>query len=224
MLSVIVAAWGPVGGNRYARFVPRWFSALAAMRPLPAEVVVVHSSPEPLGLLAYPDPPVPVIGVACDGRQAEMLNAGVTAASQSWCSCIGVDDCYMPDALELLPTAYRLGADVMVWNHRERDSDHVWHCHWSPEQLRYANTVQGASPFRKSLWSRIGGFRDLGWCDWAFWLDAAKSGAKALETGRVAVVYDAGHTHETLSGPALAKARRDAHDRQIRELVQELYP
>ena len=223
MLSVIVAVWGEPG-NRYSRFVSRWWDAIAAMKPRPAEVVVVHSDPEPLGLLAAAPDGIPVVAVPFAGSHAAMCNAGVRAASQPWCSTIGVDDCYCPDALGLLGAADAIGADVMVWNHRERDSDHVWECFWSSRHLRRCNTVQGASPFRKALWERVGGFPDLAWFDWGFWLMAAKHDAMALNTNRIGVIFDAGHSHDTFSGPALPESERLARDAEIHQLAQELYP
>jgi hypothetical protein len=223
MISIVVLAWGEPG-NRYSGFVGRWWEAVMAMSPKPAEVVVVHSEPEPLGLLNAAPAGMKLVAVPCEGTAPQMANAGVRAASQPWFSAIGVDDTYRPDAFKHLEAATQVGAEIVVWNHQERDSDHVWECFWSPAVLRRANTVQGASPVRRSLWERAGGFPDVAWWDWGFWLRAAAAGAVAMETGAIGVDFDAGRNHETFSGPALPAEIRANRDREIFRLVQDIFP
>lgn len=212
MLSVVVASYGPIG-NPYAQFVDRWWRGVLRMNPRPAEVIVAHTLPEPLGLLEYPVSGIAVRSVVVSvSDAASVYNAGVEAASQPWISTIGVDDTYRPDALALLQDADAAGADIMLWDHYELGS-HVWNCFWDPKTLKTANTVQGSSPFRRELWRRVGGFPRIGWFDWGFWLRCAKAGAKAFATHRVGVDFDPGIHHVTHSGqaaPIEAKRYRDA--------------
>lgn len=221
MLSVIVPAWGGAG-NPYARFVTRWWAAVGAMVPAPAEVVVVHTYPEPLGIIAAAPPGIAVKSVPIKPtRPNEFANAGIEAASHPWVSVIGVDDFYRPDALAGLAEADACGADIMVWDQEELGS-HVWGCYWCPATLRQANTLAGSCPVRRILWARVGGFPDLGWSDWAFWLKAAAVGAKAWHCGRVGVVFDPGRDHETFSGVQLPSAVRLARDAEIMEFARNL--
>jgi hypothetical protein len=222
MLSVVVAAWGPVG-NPYSAFVSRWWAAIERMRPNPAEVVVVHTEPEPLGLLAAAPAGIAVRSVPIQpGPPVDFWNAGVEAASQPWVSTIGVDDCYRSDALALLAKADAAGAEIMVWHHQERGG-HVWHTFWNPEVLKRANTVQGASPFRRELWQRVGGYPPVGWCDWGLWLRCAKAGATVAHTQRIGVDFDIGDERETFSGRSLKEADRIARDAEIDALVDDLF-
>lgn len=218
MLSVVVLAYGPAG-NPYAQFVQRWWEAVRLIQP--AEVVVVHSDPEPLGVLAAAPPEITVKAVPMRGSFANGLNIGTMAASQPWVSTIGIDDCYRPGACELLPLADAVGAEIMLWNHYELGG-HVWTTSWDVQTLRRANTVQGSSPFRRDLWVRAGGFPDIGWSDWGFWLRCAKAGAKAWHCGRIGVDFDPGLSHATYSGRALSEQDRDARDKEVFALVSEL--
>lgn len=223
MLSVIVPAWGPVG-NAYSRYVARWWAAVEAMTPGPAEVVVVHSNPEPIGLLALAPPGLSVRSVAiCSDRVEDFVNAGVEAASQPWVSAIGVDDVYRRDALADLAAADAMGADIMVWDQEELGS-HVWRCFWSPTVLQTANTIAGSCPFRRDLWRRVGGQPRLGWSDWGFWLRCAAAGAKAWHCHRIGVVFDPGHDHETYSGLRLPSSERLVRDAEIMAFARSLTP
>lgn len=218
MLSVIVLAYG-APGNPYSQFVQRWWDSVLCVQP--AEVVVVHTDPEPLGLISAAPHGIVVTAVPMPGSFANGMNAGVQAATQPWVSTIGVDDCYRHGACELLPLADAAGTEIMLWNHYELGS-HVWTTSWDVKTLRRANTVQGASPFRRDLWVRAGGFPDIGWGDWGFWLRCAKAGAKAWHCGRIGVDFDPGISHSTYSGRALSEQDRDARDNEVFALASEL--
>lgn len=218
MLTVVVMSYGEPG-NQYCQFVDRWWSSVVAINP--AEVIVVHTDPEPLGLLAKAPSQLNVRSMPMAGSHPVALNVAIEAATQPWVSAIGVDDCYRPGATELLPQADAMGAEIMLWDHYEIGS-HVWRTFWNAERLTTANTVQGASPFRRSLWQRAGGFPDIAWSDWGFWLRCAKAGAKTVHFGTVGVDFDPGLTHQTFSGHALSKSEREARDHEAYALAAEL--
>lgn len=222
MLTVVVPAYGKPG-NPYSQFVDRWWGAVVQMQPRPAEVVVVHTNPEPLGLLSAAPAGIVVHDVAiASDHIADFCNAGAEAASQPWVSCIGVDDCYRPDAAADLAAADAVGADIMTW-HQEEIGSHVWQCFWNPKTLKHANTLPGSSPFRRAIWQRVGGFPRIGWSDWGFWLRCAAAGASVLQSNRVGVNFDPGIGHATWSGRAMLPAAKAARDAEIHDLVGELF-
>ena len=200
-VSVIVPSYGPPGSH-YAAFVPRFWQAIKAMSPRPAEVVVVHTCPEPLRILAparrYPVVSVPV---ADDTSMAEMINAGVRAASQPWCCGVGVDDALTPDAFRYLPDAMRAGAEIMLWDHAEENGT-VREGSWRPYRLLRGNTVHGSCPFTRGLWQAVGGLPDVAWSDWGFWLRCADYGARVYQTHHVGVVWDTGVGRPTMTSQA----------------------
>lgn len=213
MISVIVPSYGEPR-NQYSQFVPRWWSAVCAMRPAPAEVVVVHTEPEPLGILDLAPKTMEVRSVCIEATHiADFINAGVEAASQPWVSAIGVDDMYTPQALALLPVANAI-ADIMVWNQEEIGS-HVWHAFWCQDEITRSNTLPGSCPFRRELWKRAGGQPRIGWADWGFWIKAAAVGARAFHCGEVGVLFDPGHGHDTWSGKRLDGETRRHRDNEV---------
>jgi hypothetical protein len=224
MVSLIVTAYGEPG-NPYSRYVRRWWDAVVALELPPSEVVVVHTDPEPLGVLAAAPPGIRVKAVPMPAGLdfSAYWNAGCQAASGPWLTSTGIDDCYTPDAFADLEAADRQGADILCWHHQERGG-HVWKGFWCPRTLRQANTIPGSSPYRRSLWQRVGGAPAMGWSDWGFWLLAARSEARAYQSDRVGVIWDPGHEHPTWSGPALPADVKAARDREIQEMVNTLWP
>jgi hypothetical protein len=220
MVSIIVTAFGEPG-NRYAQFTARWWAAVLSMLPAPAEVVVAHTCPEPLGLLPGPAT-VRTVAVPCVKPDVvSMVNAAVEAATQPWVSVIGVDDCYTPTALTDLVKADAAGAEILVWHQREVGS-HVWNCYWNPDVLQRANTLAGSCPVRRDLWLRVGGPPRIAWSDWGFWLRCAKAGATAYQSDVVGVDFDAGRGHATFSGSATFE-QLAARDAEARAFAMELF-
>ena len=217
-VSVIVPSFGPPGSH-YAAFVPRFWQAIKAMSPRPAEVVVVHTDPEPLGILTSCWGHTDVRAVVPDGTSmAEMINAGVRAASQEWCCTVGVDDMLTPDALRHLPDAMRVGAEIMAWDHQEENGA-VYVSTWEPYRLLRYNTLTGSSPFTRGIWSHCGGFPDVAWCDWGFWLRCASVGARVFCTNHVGVTWDSGRGRETISQQARSPTVSASRNAEIHNLI-----
>ena len=218
-VSVIVPSYGPPGSH-YAAFVPRFWQAITAMDPRPAEVVVVHTDPEPLGILASwgGDVRCRAVAVPAGLSMARMLNAGVREASQPWALTVGIDDMLTPEALRYLPDAKAAGAEIMLWNHAE-ESGAVREGSWQPYRLIRRNTLHGSCPFTRGLWQAVGGFPDVAWCDWGFWLRCAAYGARAYQTHHVGVVWDTGVGRPTMTSQANDPAVAAARDREIHELI-----
>lgn len=222
-VSVIVPSFGPPGSH-YAAFVPRFWQAIKAMSPQPAEVVVVHTDPEPLGILAAAPAGVTVrsVPVPAGISFATMGNAGVSAATSAWCCCVGVDDMLTPNALAYLTAACVAGAEVQVWDHQESGGT-VRHGAWLPFGLIGNNTVHGSCPFTRDLWFRVGGFPEVAWCDWGLWLRCAAAGARVHHSGHVGVVWDTGGGRPTFtsqaSDPAVAVTRLQEIHALVRGLI-----
>lgn len=220
-ITVIVPAYGPLG-SPYAAFVARWWQAVAAMDPRPAEVVVVHSAGDPLGAVSAAPEGMPVVAVEADGRRVEdFLAAGVAASTQPWCCCVGLDDTLQADAMADLEAAEAAGADVLVWCHH--DGETIRRNRWTGRGLREDNTVHGSSPFRRETFDRVGGFPAVAWSDWGLWLRFAAAGAVPHHVDRVGVLWDQGHGRETFTRQADDQAVLAARNAEIAELSRSLF-
>lgn len=224
-ISLIVPAYGPVG-NPYSAHVDKWWAAVMRMDPAPAEVIVAHTDPEPLGLLAKAPPTIPTRGVvvATDAPMKDCGNVGIAAASSRWASITGVDDEYRPHALADLQAADDAGADILLWHH-EDFSDTVQRHHWDPISLRTNNTVHGSCAFRVDMWQRVGGFPAVGWSDWAFWLLCVKAEARVYRSDQIGVLWDPGRSRDTWTNQACGNGDiLAARNAEIHALVRELWP
>jgi len=217
-IAIVVPAYGEPG-NPYAAFGRRWMDAVARMDPAPAEIVVAHSIPEPLGLLdlGVPVTAIPVVGAGL--RVEDYCSAGVAAAIQPWVSCVGVDDVLQADALADLAAADAVGAEVMLWDHH--DGEQRRRGRWSPYAMLRDNLVHGSCPFRRSLWRRVGGFPRVAWADWGFWLRCAAADAIVHRSDRVGVLWDRGEGRDTFTQQAADPAVLHRRNAEIRRFVFE---
>jgi hypothetical protein len=78
------------------------------------------------------------------------------------------------------------------------------------------------SPFRKSLWERVGGIPRIYWCDWGFWMKSAIAGATTYQSQNFQALFDLGITHETESGPQLDRAIRLAANEELVAFAKQI--
>lgn len=220
-VTVVVPAFGS-HGSPYAAFVGRWWAAVAAMEPRPAEVVVVHSAGDPLGMLATAPPGIAAVPVEAEGaRGDDYTRAGIAAASQPWVCCVGVDDVLQADAFADLAEADAAGADVLVWCHH--DGETIRRNRWTGRGLRENNTVHGSSPFRRATYDAVGGLPAVAWSDWGLWLRFAAAGATPHHVDRVGVLWDQGGDRETFTRQAADPAVLAARNTEIASLARSLF-
>ena len=225
--ALVCAVYGGESAAHYRPFVAGWWEAVRRMDPPPAELVIAHEVPDPVGLSDLPaDVPCRVHCVPLPNgvTGVEAWNEAVRASTTEWVSCIGVDDEPLPGMFADIPKAEAAGADVLVGNQVERGS-HTWCGIWSREEQRKSNCVPGSSAFRRSRFDAVGGFpAGLRWWDWGFWLLCHKHGAIGLVASGETVVFDPGRGRPTTSGVDLSPEVRAAADAEIAAFVRTLWP
>lgn len=225
--SLVCAVYGGEAAAHYRPFVAGWWDAVRQMNPLPDEVVIARTIPDPIGLSEVPDDipcSVATVRLADGATGAEAWNAAVDAATGDWVSVIGVDDEPLPGLFVEIPAAEAAGADVLVGNQVERGS-HTWCGQWDVVEQRRANCVPGSSPFRRQRWQEVGGFpAGLRWWDWGFWLMLHRAGCRGHVASVETVVFDPGRGRPTTSGVDLPADVRAAADAEIAAFVRRLWP
>lgn len=108
-------------------------------------------------------------------------------ASNEWISPIGIDDYFNPENVHIFKNNVPVAEDIdivyfpyYVVKPEERNKIGV---HFPPglvnaTTLGKYNFISPASFVRKSLWDRLGGYRELPYADYDFWARALKAGAK----------------------------------------------
>jgi hypothetical protein len=193
-------------GN-YDRYVRDWWESVQALDPAPADVVMVTDRPQ---------------GVACrqviaapTGRYAysTYLNRAVAACKTDHVAMLDVDDMALPDAL----AGTDFDADVFIWGLERTDgkvhcptyrsADEVLSLDYNPYNHGGVHTVD--------VWRRAGGFRDVAYSDWAFFIDCARVGAEFAVSGRVNYRYR-WHPEDSIIGQMMPN--HDHHAAEAQDL------
>lgn len=179
-------------GERYQAFLPEWAHAVAALERQPDQTVVVADH--------MPQETIEQLDGLLDGWQLilstrtwechpqVLANDGIAALQTDWVCKLDADDLILPHAFNILDG---FEADVCAFglsvngekNHLPNNLD-THAIRNTPNNLLYA-----ASPFRRSVWEHTGGFRDVRYDDWAFWREAAASGARFQASGTIDYIY-----------------------------------
>lgn len=209
-------------GEAYAPFIPRWWESVQQMDPPPDEIVI---SIHPLDKASVRDV------VAEDDRvrlveidepfSNKFFREACAATTSTWVSFSGVDDVMLPYAYADIAEATEVGADIIVGTIALSNGS-IWRGSWNPYEMRYRNTLPAHSPYRKSLWEKVGGFPDIRWSDWGFWLKCLREDPVIFVGTRPIAIFDIGEGRQTMSGVDLAATTRAEADRELLEFLETL--
>jgi hypothetical protein len=220
-VSVATAAWGA----DFAQFVPGWWDAVRELKRKPDEIVVAYEDPDFAGMFdAVPDDlDIRIYGIVLEASGfTERWNEVMRACTSDWISVCCIDDRYLPGALDEIDAADEAGAELLVDAIRWKYRGDEWRGYWDPAAIGRVLTLPGAAPFKRSLFDRVGGFReDIYSSDWAFYIDAAAAGVQTYQADTVRIVFDEGNAHDTRSGVRLDADTRRMADEQIAAYARE---
>lgn len=195
-VAVVSIAWG----SGYAKYVDRWWNMVERLDPQPDEIIIAHHPDDPTGVEA-----LPVELVECFDRSLpRMLNAAIAAAESDWIQQCPLDDFLSSDALQAIDRV-RPDTDLIVVGAQSLANGGIWRGDFStiwgsPSEYR----MNHHCPIRRDLWERVGGFGDEHWCDWSFFLRAAKAGCTPEQVDMVTLGFDDTHAgrYSNLGGAA----------------------
>lgn len=209
-------------GEAYAPFAPRWWAAVEKMDPQPAEIVVVIGAEDRCGIRELTAGADRVRIIELDQPFSNTyFTTGCEAGTQEWVGFCGIDDQMLPNAYADLLDATEAGADILVGS-IILSSGGIWRGTWDPTALERHNTLPAHSPFRRSLYDAVGGFPDIHWSDWGFWLRCAAHGAKPFYAREPLAIFDVGDSHETMSGVNLDPYTRRNADEELQAFRRSL--
>jgi hypothetical protein len=189
-VTVATANWNGFWG----RYGDRWTECVKAMSPSPNRVIV--ASDEPI------DTEFEV--VICETRKlGPMRNAALEIADTEWFVPADLDDLPMPNYIanlnkdhDIHSFALRIGETVFKGVPDQWDK--AFH-------INAENPMISCSAYKTELGKRVR-YRDVGWEDWAFWLDMKKAGATVFWDDTIRYTY---------TRPANSLSQQDSNDKTL---------
>jgi O-antigen biosynthesis protein len=225
LVSVVIPCFN------YGRFIAQAVESVLAQTFQDLEVIVVEggsSDPESRRLVAQLDRPgTRVLLQSTRHRQGANRNFGISQARGKYICCLDADDLLRPTYIEkAVFLLERHGYDVASCGlERFGDRSEIAHMLQRPdlETLLDGNQVLTCAVFRRALWERSGGFRDVDpavtgyvYEDWAFWVRLAALGARFINMDRDPLLLYRTHRSSVSHGKDVLPM-----DRQ-RELIREM--
>jgi hypothetical protein len=208
--------------ERYGVFIPRYWEAMKSLNRQPDQIVILYHESN---LARFPES-VPSqyksrVKVVETNKQhsAETVNLNIEAAETDWVAFCGLDDQLFPEAYDELTDVGE--AEILVGNVKMSNGVDFRGV-WDPELLKSRNTLTALSPYRKALWERVGGWPNIRWNDWGFWIKCAMAGVQTFQGTNFQALFDVGETHLTDSGRMLSEDLRQAGERELRQFAIEM--
>jgi hypothetical protein len=206
----------------YGVFIPRYWDAIKRLNRQPDQIVILYHESN---LTGFADS-VPaqyrsrVKLIETDKEHgAETVNIAIEAADTEWVAFCGLDDQVLPEAYDELE--HIVDAEILVGNVKmSNGSDFVGV--WDTELLKSRNTLTALSPYRKALWERVGGWPDIRWNDWGFWIKCAMAGVQTVQSANFQALFDVGQTHLTDSGHMLSEDIRRAGEIELQQFAKKI--
>lgn len=179
-------------GRAYQAFLPEWAASVAELDRQPDRVVIVVDS---LSVVLRRQirvllPNVEVVRNATRWRHHPqvLVNKAIQALDTDWVCKLDVDDLILPHAFNTLDD---WSADVRMFGIRLLGGREACPPLLTADQILNSrhNLLYAASPFRRSVWTRTSGFRDMVFDDWAFWREVAAQGATFEPSGQPDYFY-----------------------------------
>ena len=219
---VTVTLYTVVEGEQHGRFIPRWWESVQRMTPAPDEVLIVTGNTHKTMIESLDRQHLNLTIVHLDEPFSNnYFRTGIEHAASEWIGFSGIDDIMLPHAYKDLPNAHAAGADIMVGTIILSNGT-TWRGTWNTHALTQHNTLPAHSPFTRNLYNRAGGFPDIHWSDWGFWLRCATVGAKPFHSPEPIAIFDIGDTHETMSGVGLDPRKRIQADQELHAFMASL--
>jgi hypothetical protein len=208
--------------ERYGLFFPRWWQAISELERQPDQIVIAYHESN----LAKVPESVPkeyasrVKLVVSDSEDGLIYgNLAVEAADTDWVAFCGLDDQVLPNAYDELELCS--DAEILIANLKLSDGSNSFGS-WDTQRMKHQNPMAFLSPFRKSLWERVGGIPKIYWSDWGFWMKAAMAGATTYQSQNFQALFDLGADHETESGLLLPSQIRSAANDELNAFAKEI--
>lgn len=218
-VSLPLAVWG----SGYDQFIGRWQDGVRSLTRQPDEIVVVtdEANKHVLDKLTLD---IPTQIHTLPHSDYRLWDFAIRQCTSKWVAICNIDDQFLPEALNEIDEADRLGANLLIDCLEVKGGTQVWFGDWIPERIPQAFTMPGAEPMTKELYLAGGGYdHNYQFPDWALavnWVKKAKVVPYKASTSRI--LFDPGWDRKTLSGQLQDSSVKVAGTAQVHELSRSL--
>lgn len=189
-LPVTVGIVTVAHGDRYQRFLPEWSTAVAGLHRQPDQITIITDRLDPDIKATIDETLGEWIHLETERtfqhHPQVLVNDAIRFTPTEWVCKMDADDLIRPDAFDDIDM---IEADVLVWGIHLAGRDlHAQNITREHVLEAYFNVVFSGSPFRRWVWEAAP-YRDMIYEDWAFWIEAAKHGARFQPTSRIGYEY-----------------------------------
>lgn len=225
-ITVCAFSLGSGPPDPFARFVPRFYDAIARCDPMPAEVLVSRPAGNASGIDAPPAGMTVRVIETNSGNATDHIVNLLEHVRTRWVTVPGLDDLVMPSAFADIDAATAAGAGWIIGKCYEGHVGGLVRGRLDPVRLTSGgvNDIAPNSPFTVDAWRSVGGWDDVWWHDWVLWLRFLKAGVKTFETQHVGLMLDLGHDHVTRSGVQMPGDQRQMAMAEVAAVIRELWP
>lgn len=205
-------------GESFSPFVEPWREAVSNMARKPDEIIIVIGHEDKTGIKNYDWSGIPTKIITLNEPFSNTyFNAAVNAASGDWISFCGIDDFMLRNAYIVINDDSDIHVGIVLL-----DNERPWRGSWNPEHLRHFNTLPAHSLYKKDLWIKVGGYPDIHWNDWGFWLKCATTNPTVSFAQYPTASFNTGQGHETMSGVNLNPLKRQRADTELQAFRDSL--
>lgn len=198
-------------GATYQSFVKPWRESILRMNRKPDEIVIVIGSEDSTKVRSHDWSNIPTKIIELNEPFSNhFFNAATDAATSEWISYCGIDDLMLPDAYIDLDNDTDISVGSVML-----DEQTLWEGTWDKEFMKHFNPLPAHSLYKRALWEKVGGYPDIRWSDWGFWLRCAQTNPKVSQGKNPVAIFDTGEGRETMSGLHLDPAIRATADLEL---------
>jgi hypothetical protein len=200
--SLYVISLGVRQPDTFDKFADSWWHAVERMTPMPDEIVICATIGNTCKILEVPEfakNKTSIVYVNPNEPMSTHLNTAVEHCTGKWISWIGIDDLPLENLFSSVAVADRKNKDIIL-SGIKTTSGKVIYSDWEQLAQSKNNTVMGNTVCTKALWEKVGGYPNIYFNDWGFWLYCHSLKPKIYKTKFITMLFNDSEDYSRRSG------------------------
>jgi hypothetical protein len=200
--SLYLVSLGVKKPDVFDEFATSWWRAVEKMKPMPDEIIICATIGNNCKILEIPlfaKNRTSIVNVNPNETMSAHLNTAVDNCKGKWISWVGIDDLPLENLFSSVETAEKKKCEVIL-SGIKTTSGQVIFSNWERLAISSNNTVMSNTVCTKNLWRKAGGYPDVYFNDWGFWIHCFSLNPKIYKTQHITMLFNDSETHIRRSG------------------------